>query len=279
MKRACSLFIVSVMALSCLGQRAVGRFEASLAGPDRIAMVKNSIDIPAWHENSFWPMYENYLSKIENISQQTSRTLFDLGNSDQLVADEDALHVAKLYLDFQKQELRVKQDAFAEVGAELNGVIALQFIQTEILMDMMQSAKLLESTRVGKYKFYPHAVPSNQYAQAKRNIIAAAIKLQPDQAVKFFNAYTEYEEECSQTLGENYDIYGLYSGEPSDYTPGLAKRLGYNLLDLMSREISLKERYFIRINNEFGPAIAAKFLAWESYNSLINKMYAWSDGI
>jgi hypothetical protein len=70
---------------------------------------------------------------------------------------------------------------------------------------------------------------------------------------------------------------GYYAVEASDYTPAIAKHLGYDFLNVMKRELKLKEKYFIKINSEMGASLATRFLAWEDYYSLVNKMYAWAD--
>ena len=57
----------------------------------------------------------------------------------------------------------------------------------------------------------------------------------------------------------------------------LAKRLGNDLLQVMEREIRLKERYFLEMNAIVGSVPAARFLAWEDYYSVVCKMYAWAE--
>jgi hypothetical protein len=89
--------------------------------------------------------------------------------------------------------------------------------------------------------------------------------------------YSKYEDECNALLGEKYSIYGLFSSDAADFTPALAKRLGNDLLQVMEREIRLKERYYLEMNASVGSHEAARFLAWEDYYSVVAKMYAWAD--
>jgi hypothetical protein len=278
MKRGCLLLMVSVVALSCLGQHANSAFTVSLTGSDRMTMVRNSIDVPSWHEKSFWPLYENYIFKIENVSLQNERSIYDLALTDRTFTNVDALNNARKSLNFRNEELKLLKESFMEIGTEMNGNIALQFIQTETLIRMMKTAEIFESTPWKKYRFNSNTVPAKNAAQAKRNTIAASIGLTPEEMVKFLNVYSLYELECNEVLGEDYNIYNLYSGEAADYTPGLAKRLGYNLVEVMQREVKLKEKYFNLMNEHLGATLAARFLAWEDYYSTVSKMYAWSDG-
>jgi hypothetical protein len=159
----------------------------------------------------------------------------------------------------------------------LNGVIALQFVQTETLMDMVESAGLYEQTALKQFKFYEHVLSPDKVQKAKRNVIASALDLSADDAGKFWPVYEKYEEEKDAALGEGYDIFSLYAGEASDFTPALAKRLGYDLLHITERELKLKEKFYLEMEKAVGPSVATRFLAWEDYHSLITKMHVWAE--
>jgi hypothetical protein len=279
MKRACSFLIVSMAAIICFGQHAKNTFVASISGADRISMVKNSIDVPSWHEKSFWPLYEKYLGKAEEMSSLVYRSLDDLAKTDKNNTDEEAFNNARKMLDFRYQELALRKEYFINIGSAFNGVISFQFLQTEALLDMMESVRLYDATRWKKYRLHPEAVDPAQFTAAKYNTLAKAIELTPDKAAAFYAVYNRFEQECNDLLGEDYDIYGLYAIEASDFTPGLSKRLGYDLLSIMQRELKLKDKYFMEMNDAVGPALAARFLAWEDYYSEVSKMYAMSDGM
>jgi hypothetical protein len=45
----------------------------------------------------------------------------------------------------------------------------------------------------------------------------------------------------------------------------------------MEREVKLKEKYFLEMNAAVGPTLAARFLAWEDYYSVVAKMHAWAE--
>jgi hypothetical protein len=241
-------------------------------------MVQNSIDIPSWHEKSFWPLYEKYMNKVEEASLATYRSLDDLARTDARASDQEAFDNARKMIDFRYAELEVRKQYFMEIGVAFNGIIALQFLQTEALLDMMESSHIYDLTTWRKFRLHPQALDENQFTAAKYNTISKAVSLTPDKAQAFYAVYNRYEQECSDVLGENYDLYGLYAGEATDFTPGLSKRLGYDLLSVMQRELKLKDKYYMEMNEAVGPVLAARFLAWEDYYSLVSKMYAWSDG-
>ena len=66
------------------------------------------------------------------------------------------------------------------------------------------------------------------------------------------------------------------AGEATDYPSGLAKRLGYDLLIVMGRELEVKEKYYQEMCAQTSPSLAARFLAWEDYYSVVCKMTTWA---
>jgi hypothetical protein len=250
---------------------------ASISGTDRMTVIKNSIVIDEWHEKSFWPLYGKYASKVEGVSMQAYRTLNDFALVDKSVSDEDAYDYGMRLISFRYELLTILQQYYAEIGLEFNGIVALQFLQTEALLDMMESTRIYETTPLKKFRFHPKLMSSSELKSAKYNIISKALSLTPEEAPGFYAIYARYEEECDALLGEDYSLVGFYAGEASDYTPAIAKHLGYDFLNVMKRELKLKEKYFVKLNSEMGSSLATRFLAWEDYYSLVNKMYAWAD--
>ena len=269
--------VAGLVAFSCFGQTANGTFVASISGVERLSLVKTSIDVPTWHEKTFWPVYETYLSSSSEISSQAYRALDDLARTTRASAQDESYNNGKKLIQFRFEEVGVLEKYYAEIGKDFNGIIALQFLQTEVMLDMMESARIYESSPLKNYRLYAKALESDQLAAAKRNTIRKALVLSEQEEAKFWEIYSGYEEECLDVLGENYDLYDVFAGDPTDFTPALSKRLGYNLLTLTKREIKLKEKYFELMNQELGSSLAARFLAWEDYYSVISKMYAWAE--
>jgi hypothetical protein len=271
------IVLLSVLSLTSFAQRVKNTLTASVSGADRITMVRSSIDVPEWHEKLFWPLYEKYMYKVEEISSSTYRSIHDLTRVDRFSNEEDALNHATNLIAFRYNELAVRKQYYAEVATGLNGVIALQFLQTETLLEIMESFNIYEQSPWKKFRFHPMLMPMEKLREAKHNTMTTALSLPADKAEVFWKLYSQYEEECDALLGEDYSMISLYAGEASDFTPALAKRLGYDLLNITQREIKLKEKYFHEMNGAVGSTLAARFLAWEDYYSLVSKMYAWSD--
>jgi hypothetical protein len=277
MKRICTFVLAGTLALPCVGQTAQSFLAASIAGTDRISLVKTSIDVPAWHEKDFWPLYENYLESTSEVSVSTYRALDDLARTDKTLSEQEAFENAKKLLKFRTEELEILNTFYAAIGKDFNGLIALQFLQTEAVLDMMESARIYENSQWKKFRFHPKSLAQDQ-SGAKRNMMTKALALTAEETDAFWSVYADLEDERDATLGTSYDMVAVFSVEVTDFTPALAKRLGYDFLTLMEREQKLKQKYFLKMNEAAGPSLAARFLAWEDYYSLVNKMHAWAEG-
>jgi hypothetical protein len=277
MKSTRLTLILCLLVTTGFGQHAKNTLALSVSGNDRISVVKSSVRLAEWHEKAFWPLYETYLNDAAKVYSETYRSLHDLAQTDRAIAEQEAFENGWKLLTYRNEELELKKKYYQQVGAALNGVIALQFLQTEAMMDMLESSKIYSKSDWQNYRFHAQTMPENQVLEAKHNMLAAALDLPKEQEVMFWSIYSRYEEECDALLGEHYSIYNLFASDAADFTPALAKRLGNELLQVMEREIRLKERYFLEMNASVGSINAARFLAWEDYYSVVSKMYAWAD--
>jgi hypothetical protein len=276
MKRICTLLVAGTLALPCFSQSAQNSFSSSISGGDRMMLVRTSIDVPAWHEKDFWPLYEAYLESSSGVSNDTYRALQNLTAADKNMSLQEASDLGQQLLKLRGEELEVLKKYYAEIGKDFNGFIALQFLQVEAMFDMMESAHIYENSQWKKFRFHPKALKEEQAAFAKRNIITKAMVLTTEETDNFWTVYADYEEERDAVLGTD-DMVSVFAGDVTDFTPALAKRLGYDFLTLIEREHRLKEKYFVKMSEKAGASVAARFLAWEDYYSVISKMQAWSE--
>lgn len=277
MKGACFAGIICLSAILCFGQHATNTLALSVSGNDRISVVKSSVKLAEWHEKAFWPVYEKYLNDAVKVYSLTYRSLHDLSETKASANDQEAFDNGWKLLTYRNDELALRKKYYQEVAAILNGVVALQFLQTEAMMDMLESADIYNKSEWGKYRFHEQSMPPEKVKEARHNTLAAALSLPADKEALFWTEYEKYEEESNALLGEAYSVYSLFASDAADFTPALAKRLGNDLLRVMEREVRLKERYFLEMNAIVGSTLAARFLAWEDYYSLVSKMYAWAD--
>jgi hypothetical protein len=249
----------------------------SFSSNDKIEIARSSIDVPTWHEKSFWPLYEKYVEASEELLNRNVRLRHSLARLDSKTSAQDASTIGKDIFAVDNQSLKLKKEYYQKVNDELAGMLSLQFLQGEVIMDMMESAKVYEGSALKKFKFHPKATSDEQYNKAKHKIIYTALGLTKDNDYVFWNIYNVYEQEVDDLLGKDYSLISFYAGPANDFTPAIAKRLGQDLISVMERELKLKEKYYAKFNEQMGPVLAAKFLAWEDYYSLISKMHAWAE--
>lgn len=277
MRRIALTLVLASLAWQTVAQHAKNTLAFSVSGDDRISVVRNSVRLAEWHERSFWPLYESYLGEVSEVSSTSYRCLHGLATAGRGSNEGEAFEHAWNLLTYRNKALNVRNKYYKEVAAVLNGVVALQFLQTETMMEMLETTQIYGATEWENFRFSVATLSSRETREAKHNTIRAALEIPPNKSAAFWAVYNNYENDCDALLGENYNVYSLFASDPADFTPALAKRLGYDLLQVMDRELRLKERYFLEMNNAVGPMLAARFLAWEDYYSVVEKMHAWAD--
>jgi hypothetical protein len=277
MKSLTSLVILVFVGSIAFAQPSHRAYVSSVSTVDRLELVKNSIDLSEWHEKAFWTQYNDYLSKTQESSTHVFISIQELASVDRMLDTAEAKNRADRMFELANQELASTAEYFREIGRDHNGVIALQFLQTEIQLDLMESLFIYDETPLKQFRLRPGVMPSHRVTEVKYNVLTKALALTPAEQQVFYPIFTRYQVECNEILGADYGVYELFAGKATDYSPGLAKRLGYDLLTLMKRELELKEKYYHEFTRHAGPMLAARFLAWEDYFSLICKMTVWAD--
>jgi len=246
---------------------------ASNADNDRTTLIRNSVSVSEWHEKSFWSLYDRYSDDVGTVSLTMRQSVDSLLNTP-VGQSQIEFALASQILTNQHRIHELQRHYFSEMNTTLSGITALEFLQTELIMDVLDNLKLYERDSSRGYKFYPWLYAPEKVTYAKRDAITRALQLKPDEAPAFFAVYGHYEKECDDLLGENYNLFELFNESPEDFSPGIAKVQGSNLLQLLQRENTLKEQYFMEMNKIGGASLAARFVLWEDYYSTVNKMYA-----
>lgn len=276
MRTAFTLLMLAWAAM-VLGQSSRPVFQASMAGPQRLSVIKSVVHFESFDEASFLPAYERYVKETQKATLNYYRTLKVLANVGALDAPQDANDAGTSMLLRRSEQIQRWKVYHQDIASSVNGIASLEFLQTEILMDLMESASIYEKTRWKDYRFSGAGLQPEQYREIKKNVLFRAIGVGAAEQERFWSLYQQYEKEIDDAIGIDYDMISMFAVQPADFTPALAKRLGVDLVDLLSRENSVKEKYFNRISGELNPKLAAGFLAWEDYYSVLNKMYAWAD--
>jgi hypothetical protein len=252
-------------------------FVSSVSETDRIGFVRSNVPLSDWHENTFWPQYADYRENTADLSLKQYIAVQELARESENTSTDESFERGVDLIARCSDELAMKNRYYANIGQLHNGIIALKFLQTELLLDLMETSRVYDQTWIRKYRFNANLVNDDRRWQAEYNVVVKALNLSPSDAQLFLPKYIEFEREREETLGDQYDLYALFVGEPADFTPGLAKRQGYDLLSLMDRELKLKSKYFNELKAVLGPKMAARFLVWEDYYSTQCKLKIWAD--
>jgi hypothetical protein len=252
-------------------------YVSSVSTVDRLAVIRNSVELTEWHEKSFWTQYNTYLSKTESVSAHLYLSMIELAALTKESDTAEASSRARRMLDLASEQQELISAYYREIGRDHNGVIALQFLQTETQLDLMEGVAVYENTAIRAFRLKPGLAERTGSLQAQYNVLSKALRLTPAEADIFYPIYSRFQAECEEILGTGYSLYELFAGPAADYSPGLAKRIGYDLLTVSKREIELKEKYYDEIRQASGPVVAAQFLAWEDFYSLICKITIWAE--
>jgi hypothetical protein len=270
------LVFLCALAFSSYSQSPEASFVSSISNDTKMNFIKADISLSEWHEQSFWAQYSNYLGKVQSVSALTYGALQKLALPTNNKTEDNVFEDVCTLFAYRFNELAIKREYFVEISHEHNGLIGLQFLQTEMMFDMMECVQIYDASSLQKFRFLPKAFSGAKLKQAKYNTITRALSLTPKEATLFFPLYSRYEQECEDLMGEQYDLYELFSIDATDLTPAICKNHGFNLLTLMDREIKLKEKYFTEMSNVVGSSLAARFFSWEDYYSIMCKMYIWA---
>jgi hypothetical protein len=252
-------------------------YVTSVSTDDRLVLVKNSVELSEWNEKTFWAQYNDYLSNTQDASTHAFLSVQELASVDRSIDSADARNCAHRMFELAYKDLASTAEYFREISREHTGVVALQFLQTETQLDLMETLSIYEATSLKRFRLNPALVVSARPTETKYNVLSKALQLTPAEEEVFYPIYTRFQVECNEIVGADYSIYELFAGQAQDYSPGLAKRLGYDLLTVMKRELELKEKYYNEFSRHAGPMLAARFLAWEDYFSLVCKMTVWAE--
>ncbi|HWA34953.1 MAG TPA: hypothetical protein VG737_12515 [Cyclobacteriaceae bacterium] len=275
-----SCFTLVALALCSLyvqgqGDSKISRDDIDSGVPDRLTLVKNSMQIDQWHEDSFWAAYDGYRAKAEKAASAWDARLNTLAHMDAQTDPLVAFDGAERMIIDRYRQIDLWQQSFQEISASNNGTIGLKFLQTETLLAMMDEADIYEAS-AGPASRRPTLIKTPLSRTARRDMMSEALVISEDKKAIFAETFDKYETERIDLLGDDYSVYDLYVGDLRDFTPAFSKRLGRDFIEVMRRETKLKDKYLAEMARAVGPAAAARFIALEDYQSILCKMYLWS---
>jgi hypothetical protein len=247
--------------------------QISFAEQDRekVNILKASVAFHDGQESIFWPLYEQYEQKLDKIRENSFVALqhLTLNHSDSLALE----NVQHLLLE-QNEEASIKREYFDKLNLSTNGILALQFLQSEALFDLLTKSKWYEKLPWERPKWNPGILKDEQL---KISAFISLLDVNSEQAQEFKLLMEDFEFEYSRIVGHEFLFFEQYIEDPFDLTPGQCKTIGSSFVKMQLHEVKIKERYFEKMNKAFGTSFAARFIAMEEYFNIISKLNVWSN--
>lgn len=217
---------------------------------DRRSVLKTTLAFSGTVEETlFWPLYELYEQRMPEMSGCT------------LVGDridgQPPRQTVEAILRCQADEIAVKNEFFRKIDSAINGTIALRFIQSETLTDLILKSRFFETTNLQKPVWNENMIEDEK---AKLDLFAALLRMSPDETVKLQPLLSDYEFEYSRVVGHAFVWFEQYIEDLSDLTPAQSSTMGMEFLEMQEKEIKLKQRFFNKVADVLGEDLAARFL-------------------
>ena len=100
--------------------------------------------------------------------------------------------------------------------------------------------------------------------QAKSEVVGEVMRLNSDQAVKFWPIYKEFESEYQKLGDQIAALVKKYSDEYGQITDAVAAQLGNQALSIEDQRNALKKKYYDRLIASVGAITATRFLQVEN---------------
>lgn len=239
-----------------------------------VAVPHTAESTAAWREKTFWNLYDDYRDRTLTVTIREHEAVQQLSCSGKETPGDEALLNAVRMIGSSLDKLILKCQHFRELSQEQNGIVALRFLQTAVMLDMVERSQIYEQSDLIDHHFVPDTIEIKERWKEKFKVVSTALELSPEQEKQFMPIFLRFDQECEDMVGPQYQAYAVFAGEPTDFTPALARRHGFDLLDIVEREIRMKEKFFNEITATLGSTVAARFLAWEDYYSIQCKLRA-----
>jgi hypothetical protein len=269
----CFTAVLLVFVLTSFAQSPESVIVASIreASP-AVSAPKTSETLATWREQTFWKHYDEYRDKTLSVSMREQDAVQQLARTGKETPEDEAFLNGVRMIGSGFDMLILKCQHFREISEGQNGLAALRFLQMEVMLDMVERSQIYEQSDLLHHHFIPDSIVITERWKEKFKVMARALALSPAEEKAFMPIFLKFDQECEELVGPQYNVYGVFAAEADDFTPALARRHGFDLLDIVEREIRLKEKYFNEVNVAFGPSVAARFLAWEDYYSIQCKL-------
>jgi hypothetical protein len=246
--------------------------------PDRLTLIESAITLPDAQENIFWNLYRQYEEQRIKEEDWSFTQLVVVPNGDNAASlnptnDDPSSSVMEI-LKIESGGVKLKKEYFNKIESALNGSVALQFLQSEALFDLIQRSVMYEKMGSTRPEWSDGMMKDEN---VKCRTMESILGLYGTDAQKFRPLFEDYQFDYDRIVGHQYFFFEQYIEDVTDLTPNQCKKLGTEFLNMQQKEVIIRKNYFQKMREFFGVDVAMRFLALDDYFSLMDKLKTWSD--
>lgn len=237
---------------------------------ERRTVAKATVTLHESYENVFWSLYDQYEHQLPVIEVGMETLYEQLQNKEM----EAARITMESVLENQYREVAVRRDFMEKFNNSMNGQVALQFLQSEILHDLILRSRTVEESKVTLPQWN---VAMLKDEKVKQSVMAFTLGVTQEDEGRFRKVYEDFNFDYSRVVGHQLVWFEQYIEDVSELTPAQSLKLAREFVAMQFNELKVKENYFKKINEEFGTDMAVRFFHTEEYFDMMSKLKVWAD--
>ncbi len=262
-----SFFIAAlVVSLPAVSQQASLLHIAKDEKSEQKNVLRSLLALKESEEAIFWPLYEQYEQQLQSTSAVAPANLS--GEADN---PNSVVHQA---FNNRYRSVRVRKDFFEKINSAINGTVALKFLQSEALTELMQKSKSCELD-FGEQLVWDKRFINDEQLKFERMV--ALLNPSREFIDELKMVFDDFEFEYSRVVGHQFVWFELYVEDPLELTPAQCRKMGTEFLQQQYNEIGVAQRFFKQLASKTDENLAEMFIMLEDYFNTMAKLEVWSD--
>lgn len=248
-----------VISFLLIGANTIAQQQPRFGLQERLQIVALVVDVNDIDKETFKALYSDYVAKQK---QQTRCSYFMLNNLNRAAAEIDekeAFDCITMLFAARRENARLREDFFDKIYHQMTPTVAMQFLQAELLIDLMEQHDVYEQ------------------AHLSNTIALASITANVEQMKSAELTEKKYDESYEELLGESLYIFEHFLQRVSDLTPVQIWHRGHEFVKLMVNENLLTQNYFEQLLTFAGWRVAADRMARIDFEHTRKKMEVWAN--
>ena len=150
----CALAVAAFLAAApAWPQASAGSAPAALQTPDSVrkaaradkrGLVEKNMQLTADEARQFWPLYDEYQTKLDKIVDRQNQAILDYVNGESTMSDGNAKRIAREVLETDEDEVKLRGRYFRKISNVLPAKKAARYMQIENKLRILQRYDIAE---------------------------------------------------------------------------------------------------------------------------------------